>query len=229
MPCEKSFWTRKNLLCQNCSHPPTNAFLIDFGVILRSYIEILRAKARRKIRKCIVVGQFGSAPVRLANSSADSSADSLADSLADSSADSLADGLADGTATSLRQRQRHRHRQRRSLDREREYIYRKPPLRPRGSRQNARQNARRALRSKRRIFWGEGGAKWISCAKIHYAKSSRRCLFLESGANGENCRIFGDDCIKICKKMCYNGVGEKHFNHTEVYDYEHTEFLENRP
>ena len=65
MPCEKSFWTRKNLLCQNCSHPPANAFLIDFGVILRSYIEILRAKARRKMRKCIVVGQFGSTPVRL--------------------------------------------------------------------------------------------------------------------------------------------------------------------
>ena len=65
MPCEKSFWTRKNLLCQNCSHPPANAFLIDFGVILRSYIEILRAKARQKMRKCIVVGQFGSAPVRL--------------------------------------------------------------------------------------------------------------------------------------------------------------------
>ena len=67
MPCEKSFWTRKNLLCQNCSHPPAYAFLIDFGVILRSYIEILRAKARRKMRKCIVVGQFGSAPVRLLN------------------------------------------------------------------------------------------------------------------------------------------------------------------
>ena len=65
MPCEKSFWTRKNLLRQNCSHPPANAFLIDFGVILRSYIEILRAKARRKMRKCIVVGQFGLAPVRL--------------------------------------------------------------------------------------------------------------------------------------------------------------------
>ena len=38
MPCEKSFWTRKNLLRQNCSHPPANAFLIDFGVILRSSI-----------------------------------------------------------------------------------------------------------------------------------------------------------------------------------------------
>jgi len=65
MPCGKSFWARKNLLRQNCSHPPANAFLIDFGVILRSKIPILRVKARRKMRKCIVVGQFGSAPVRL--------------------------------------------------------------------------------------------------------------------------------------------------------------------
>ena len=65
MPCEKSFWTQKNLLRQNCSHPPANAFLIDFGVILRSKIPILRVKARRKMQKCIVVGQFGSIPVRL--------------------------------------------------------------------------------------------------------------------------------------------------------------------
>jgi len=65
MPCGKSFWARKNLLRQNCSHPPANAFLIDFGVILRSKIQILQAKARRKMRKCIVVGQFGSIPVRL--------------------------------------------------------------------------------------------------------------------------------------------------------------------
>ena len=65
MPCEKGFWTRKNLLRQNCSHPPANAFLIDFGVILRSKIPILRVKARRKMRKRIVVGQFGSTPVRL--------------------------------------------------------------------------------------------------------------------------------------------------------------------
>jgi len=40
--------------------------LIDFGVILRSKIQILQAKARRKMRKCIVVGQFGSIAVRLA-------------------------------------------------------------------------------------------------------------------------------------------------------------------
>ena len=65
MPCEKGFWTRKNLLRQNCSHPPANAFLIDFGGILRSKIPILRVKARRKMRKRIVVGQFGSTPVRL--------------------------------------------------------------------------------------------------------------------------------------------------------------------
>ena len=65
MPCGKSFWTRINLLRQNCSHPPANAFLIDFGVILRSKISILRVKARRKMRKCIAVGQFGSALVRL--------------------------------------------------------------------------------------------------------------------------------------------------------------------
>ena len=65
MPCGKSFWARKNLLRQNCAHPPANAFLIDFGVILRSKIQILQAKARRKMRKCIVVGQFGSTPVRL--------------------------------------------------------------------------------------------------------------------------------------------------------------------
>ena len=65
MPCGKSFWTRINLLRQNCSHPPANAFLIDFGVILRSKISILRVKARRKMRKCIAVGQFGSTPVRL--------------------------------------------------------------------------------------------------------------------------------------------------------------------
>ena len=58
---------RKNLLRQNCAHPPANAFLIDFGVILRSKIQILQAKARLKMRKCIVVGQFGSAPVRLTN------------------------------------------------------------------------------------------------------------------------------------------------------------------
>jgi hypothetical protein len=32
---------------------------------LRSKIPILRAKARRKMRKCIVAGQFGSTPVRL--------------------------------------------------------------------------------------------------------------------------------------------------------------------
>ena len=65
MPCGKSFWARKNLLRQNCAHPPANAFLIDFGAILRSKIQILRARARRKMRKCIAGGQFGSAPIRL--------------------------------------------------------------------------------------------------------------------------------------------------------------------
>jgi hypothetical protein len=69
MPCGKSFWDRKNLLRQNCSHPRANAFLIDFGAILRSKIPILRVKARRKMQKCIALGQFGSIPVRLPNHS----------------------------------------------------------------------------------------------------------------------------------------------------------------
>ena len=65
MPCGKSFWAQKNLLRQNCSHPRANAFLMDFGEILRSKIPILRVKARRKTHKCIALGQFGSIPVRL--------------------------------------------------------------------------------------------------------------------------------------------------------------------
>jgi hypothetical protein len=69
MPCGKSFWDRKNLLRQNCSHPRANAFLMDFGEILRSKIPILRVKARRKTHKCIALGQFGSIPVRLPNHS----------------------------------------------------------------------------------------------------------------------------------------------------------------
>ncbi|MBE6676818.1 MAG: hypothetical protein E7594_08265 [Ruminococcaceae bacterium] len=64
-PAGKAFGLEKICCVKTAKHPPANAFLIDFGVILRSKIQILQAKARRKMRKCIVVGQFGSAPVWL--------------------------------------------------------------------------------------------------------------------------------------------------------------------